>query len=470
MKKSFVTLCTGAIAFVAFAGSALGFANPGTTVQKCADQMQLNVIKYVNSVQKQVRLSIKNNLNAKDSKCADKSLVCVGGTANVGKACTDNSTCTGGQCNVNTGKGIAGAINKAKGGMRAKFAQFCTMGDLTTLGFPGSRCPSTADTVDEVADCVLQGAIGDFAAGVFGDPAGEIMARATGKFAIDTPNPVSVCGVTLGSILQIGSASTSNTPAEAGGAQPVVMDGCVGAVCQTKGIGVIGNNLTAPTQTFAGAIPVCLVTVTGNAGNGTNQDGSIDLSTGEQHSFAPIESTVLIGTTCPVCSGGVCNSGTNLNNPCSNEGATDVACPPTVAGSPPVIPNPLDLDTENNTLSVPANNPGGGANNPAGTFCGACDLDNTVGCQNDSGCVAAFACSGGVGSGCCQFGTNTGAFGVPSATSISANGKRGPYVPIIATAFCTGQSGDGTVDSTQGLPGPVRLVQEQLNAFKYTAP
>ena len=465
MKRKFVMVCAGAFAFAAVAGSAMAAGIPSTTTQLCSDQMQNNVLKYINAVQKQVRLSIKNNIKAHDSKCSG-GFACAGG-ANINKACTDNSTCPTSQCNVNTAKGIAGAINKAKGGMRAKFAQFCTAGDYTTLGFPNSRCP-TANTADTVADCVLQGAIGDFAAGVFGDPAGEVMARAATDVVPQGPDPISVCGVTLGSILQIGSESTSNTPAEAGGAQPVLIDGaCAGTLCQTKGQGVIGNNLTAPTQTFAGMIPVCLVTVTGDAGNGTNQDGSIDLGTGEQHSFAPIESTVLIGTTCPICSSHVCNSGTNNGQPCNNEGATDTGCPPTVGGSPPVIPNPLNLDTEPKTLSVPANNPGGGATNPAGTFCGMCDNDNTIGCQNDSACVTAGACSGAVGSGCCQFQTNTGAFGVDSATSIAANGKRGPYVPQIVTAFCTGQSGDPLVDSTQGLPGPVRLVQSQLNAFEY---
>ena len=59
-----------------------------------------------------------------------------------------------------------------------------------------------------------------------------------------------------------------------------------------------------------------------------------------------------------------------------------------------LIPNPLDLDTENNTLSVPANNPVGGATNPVGTFCGMCDLDSTIGCQNDSDCIANGVCSG----------------------------------------------------------------------------
>jgi len=105
--------------------------------------------------------------------------------------------------------------------------------------------------------------------------------------------------------------------------------------------------------------------------------------------------------------------------------------------------------------------------NPLGTFCGSCDIDPTIGCNNDQVCVDNGVCSGAVGSGCCQFGANTGAFGVDTATTITANGVRGPYLPKLATIFCTGLSGDGLVDSSQGLPGPVRLIQAQLNTFEY---
>jgi hypothetical protein len=474
MKRKFVMVCAGAFAFAAVAGTAMAATIPSSTVQLCSDQMQNNTLKYINAVQKQVRLSIKNNLNGKDSKCSGGA-ACAGSTTN-GKACSTNAFCSTGipmgsqsQCSVNVAKGVAGAINKAKKSLRAKFAQFCLAGDYTTLGFPNSRCPN-ADTADEVADCVLQGAIGDISANVFGDPAGEVMARAATDIVPQTTAPLSVCGVTLGSILQIGSASTSATPAEAGGAQQVFIDGaCVGTVCQTKGGTLLGNNLTAPTQTFAGLIPVCLVTVTSDAGNLTTQDGDIDLGTGEQNSFAPIRSTVLVGTTCPLCdaTSSTCDTGPNAGLPCSAPGATDTACPPTIAGMPSVIPNPLALSTEPTTLSVPANNPVGGANNPAAAFCGACDLDDTLGCQNDADCVALGACSGGVGSGCCGFSASPGAFGNAAATTITTNGKRGPYIPILGTAFCTGKSGSGLVDSSQGLPGPVRLVQEQLNTFEY---
>jgi hypothetical protein len=234
----------------------------------------------------------------------------------------------------------------------------------------------------------------------------------------------------------------------------------------------VGNNLTAPTQTFAGAIPVCLVTVTGDAGNGTSQAGEIDIdgaNVGRQTSFSPIESTVLIGTTCPTCQSGACDSGPAMNSECNSPGGTDVACPPPLDPMlDPVIPNPLALTTEGQVLSVPAHNPGGGVTNPSGAFCGGCDDfgngDPSIGCQNDAHCAAEGLCSGGPG--CCAFGTNTGAFG-QNITTATAPGVRGPYVPRLGTIFCTGSSTDGIVDSTQGLPGPVRLVQQQLNAFTY---
>jgi hypothetical protein len=211
-----------------------------------------------------------------------------------------------------------------------------------------------------------------------------------------------------------------------------------------------------------------LNTTTSDSGNGTPADGSIDLASGQGGSFAPIRTEVLIGTTCPTCDAttGLCTGGSpNDGSPCNNKGGTDVACPPPGAG--PIIPNPLDLSTEPNTLSVPANNPGAGATNPSQTFCGACDGDESQGCQNDTDCVATGACVAGFGLGCCQFGTNTGAFGIDAATSATANGLRSVYVPKLATIFCTGKTTSPLVNTSQGLPGPVRLVQLQLNAFQW---
>jgi hypothetical protein len=473
--KKLVLVFAGVFASATMASSALATAVPSTTLQKCSDQIQLNTLKYTGAVQKEVRLSIKNNMKGKDSKCSG-GFACAGGGNNGGKCdvLNGNVDCPSGQCTVNAAKGIASKINKAKGKLRDKIAQFCTSADLLALyGVNGTtRCEDPDDIdngldADELADCILQGAIGDALNSRFGDPAGEVMGRGAPEIVPDSPAPFEVCFVTLGSILSIGSESDPGVPAEAGGASPLNIDSCLAGVCQTSGQGVIGNNLTAPTQTFAGVIPVCLVTVTGDSGNGTSADGEIDLNTGRADNFSPISSTVLIGTTCPVCTAGVCDSGPNIGAACTSAGGTDTACPPTVAGVPPVIPNPFALSTETATLSVPANNPGGGVTNPSGTFCGACDLDDTIGCQNDQDCIDEGLCSGVLGSGCCVFGTNTGAFSNDAATSAQAEGLRSQYVPRLGTIFCTGKSGSGLVDSTQGLPGPVRSVQQQLNAFQY---
>jgi hypothetical protein len=465
---------------LALSGSAFAIGIPTTTTQLCSDKLQNEGLLYVNSLQKQVRLSIKNNIKQVDSKCS-KGFACAGGGNHLDTCdpALGNTQCSGiSQCTVNSTGGIADKIGDAKAKIRSKYDQFCSTSDLLTLfGTDGStRCPDP-DTIDngldedEIADCFLSAAIGDVGDAQFGDTAAEQLGRVAQEIVPDAPKvPSEVCGVTYASVLSIGSESDDATVAEAGGAAPLNLVGCLGGVCDTTGQGVIGNNLTAPTQTFAGLIAICLVTTTGNAGNGTPQDGTIDLNTGEQHSFAPISSTVMIGTTCPICDAGtgLCDSGPNAGTPCANKGGTDTACPP--AGAGPVIPNPLDLSTEPHTLSVPANNPGGGATNPAATFCGSCDVDPTVGCQNDQDCIDNGVCSGILGSGCCEFGTNTGAFGDDGATTASANGLRSQYVPKLATIFCTGESGSGLVDGTQGLPGPVRLVQLQLNAYKFVTP
>jgi hypothetical protein len=131
---------------------------------------------------------------------------------------------------------------------------------------------------------------------------------------------------------------------------------------------------------------------------------------------------------------------------------------------------PLDLTTETTTISVPPNSPGTGVTNPSGTFCGACDLDDTQGCQSDTDCINVGDCSGGVGSGCCVFGTNVGFAAntcpVP-ATSISVSGARGTFIPHLAGLSCMGKSGDALVDATAGLPGPTRYVEPRFNVFAW---
>src|SRR5262245_19906667 len=168
MKRKLVFLCAGAFVLASMAGSAMAVGIPGAADLTCADKLQNETLLYVNAVQKQIRLSIKNNTKGKDSKCSG-GFSCAGGGNNT-KTCVptnNNSDCPSGQCVANGTKGVAGAINKAKGKLRNNIAKFCpAAGNFTALGFPNSRCPEGFDA-DTVADCILQGAIGDIPNGVF---------------------------------------------------------------------------------------------------------------------------------------------------------------------------------------------------------------------------------------------------------------------------------------------------------------
>lgn len=467
MKQKWAVSLLGA-ASLALCTSAFAAGVPDAATQKCSDTLQNETIKIIGAIQKQIKTSLKNNRNAKDSLCSG-GLACAGGNGANGKACTGNASCTtlnaksdptaASECTVNVGKGVAGAINTAKGGLRKNLAAKCTDAQLVTLGFPTARCPDPAGStpglqVAELADCILNGAIGDIPNAIFGDPAGEVMGRAAGQLIPDTPSPIKVCGVTLGSILQIGSESASSDPTEPGGAQPQTTT-CVGVACTTAGSPLIGNSLTAPTD--ATGIALCLKTSTQNAGNGTTTSGTLNLSTGAQSSFSPI-STQVFGSKCPKCDNTTktCTGGANNGKKCTQGGATDIACPPNTMVIA-TIPNPLNLSTGTTTLTIPLV-----MGNPAGVFCGACNGDPTKGCQSDGACG---------GDAPCDFGSNTGAFGVDSATQVVAVGHPGPVLPRLAGAFCTGSADSGmTIDASQGLPGPVRLVQQQLNAYEYILP
>lgn len=477
MKQKWAVSLLGAASLALCTSSAFAAGPPDALTGKCSDTIQNETIKVISAIQKQIKTSLKNNRTQptpKDSLCSG-GLACAGGNGANGKACTGNASCTTlnakldptavSECTVNGAKGIAGAINAAKGGLRKNLGLKCTDAQLITLGFPSSRCPDPAGSpaglqVSELADCILDGVIGDIPNAIFGDPAGEVMGRGAGQLIPDSPSPNKVCGVTLGSLLHIASESASVDPAEAGGAAPLKLT-CVGQACDTEGSNLIGNSLTSPTSSPAN---LCLKTSTVDAGNGTTQDGTLNLGTGAQVSNAPI-STEVYGGKCPKCDSATkkClrNSlldpvSLNEGKKCTNSGATDIACPP--SGTPiATVPNPLNLSTGTTTITIPISGPG--VNNPSGTFCGACNGDPTKGCQNDAACG---------GDAPCDFGSNTGAFGVDAATEVKAIGHIGPVMPRLAGAFCTGSADNGgLIDTAQGLPGPVRLVQQQLNAYEY---
>jgi hypothetical protein len=333
---------------------------------------------------------------------------------------------------------------------------------------------------DQVVDCILRNNASYREGGIIVDTTYEPYRRAATHLTVPHPAdhpayPSTICGVPGSFLLQYGSETADSYSGRQGGTRLLFSDGCAGDVCQTRGEAVAdfgGNLLDDPLPTYAGLIPICILMHPADAGNGTFEDGSIDLTTGDQQTFQKISATVLIGTTCPRCvtSTGLCDSGDRAGMSCLHLGSEDVACPPTIIGVPPVMTLPLDLTTGTDTLNVPPHNPGGGATNPAGTFCGACDLDETVGCQNDQDCVDAGVCSGGLGSGCCVFGTNDGYAGEPCpgpVTSTSVEGAPGPFVPHLATLFCMGKTGSALVDATVGLPGPARYIEPRLNVFAW---
>lgn len=94
--------------------------------------------------------------------------------------------------------------------------------------------------------------------------------------------------------------------------------------------------------------------------------------------------------------------------------------------------------------------------NPSLAFCGSCVEEPERPCQSNSDCLMG-----------CTFSSQPGAFGNDAVTSLSVSGKRGPYLPTLAGLACIGKTGDSLVDNSNGLPGPARVVRQQLNAFAY---
>jgi hypothetical protein len=107
---------------------------------------------------------------------------------------------------------------------------------------------------------------------------------------------------------------------------------------------------------------------------------------------------------------------------------------------------------------------------PSGVFCGSCSNDANEACQDNEDC--------GAGNTCCFLGTEPGCSGftVPNpgfngdttVTAISANGSPSQYTPTVGGAFCAGSTGSSGLDADAGVPGPVRFIGQQYNAFTFT--
>jgi len=452
-----------------------------TAVRNCFGVVAQQTMSFANKVQAEVRGSILANMRGNTSTCAGPR-VCVGGPKNT-KACTGNASCgsAGGvafECHPRSA-GITAAIAAAEKSLRQSLTSACTVDHLHALFGVASGngwCPDPSTPPDgldpnELVDCILRTSLGELTLAGLAGTVGTLLGTGAPDAAVDAPLPKQICGVTLGGLGRIGAQAAFYAPATPMGTLNVsVPDGCTAGnpICNTKGDGIVGNMVAPPRQVVAGAIPICLTTRSLDAGNGTPEDGSIDLSTGQQTSVAPIATTVHLGIPCPICDRvtKVCTSPTNDSphegQPCTSPGRTDIACPPKVQPVAPMIVQRTELTTESVTLDVPV---GAGVSNPVGAFCGACDGDPTIVCRRDQDCTAAGVCS--AATGCCQFSTVKGAHGDATVQLLQASGRRGSFVPQLAGVGCVAPSGDPVVDGSVGLPGPLRTAESRLNAFRY---
>src|SRR5262249_58229632 len=75
MRRTFALCMAGAIT-LALTGSAFAIAVPSTTTQLCSDKLQNEGLLYVNALQKQVRLSIQNNIKQTHFKFSKGTIFC----------------------------------------------------------------------------------------------------------------------------------------------------------------------------------------------------------------------------------------------------------------------------------------------------------------------------------------------------------------------------------------------------------
>jgi hypothetical protein len=241
---------------------------------------------------------------------------------------------------------------------------------------------------------------------------------------------------------------------------------CSGSIttsCATNadcGVGTCGytgcyGNILSVTQTSSNGSTTCLVTHTGNSGNGTTTTGAINLTTGQAVTQSPIATDVyLLGpgvTGCGRCVNHVCDTNsTNAGAACTGaDGQIDQGCFP-AGGNLGTIPNPFILTTGTRTMT-----PGAAPNK----FCGFCNAAPAIGCQTAADCP----------SGTCNFtGTNNGFYGDSTATTVTATGDVQQYAPTFVGVFCTGKTSSSLVNGSAGLPGPVRIIQPYVFGYSYS--
>jgi hypothetical protein len=293
-------------------------------------------------------------------------------------------------------------------------------------------------------------------------------------------------------------------------------------VCESRGNLVPpGNYLTNPTETKSNSVATCIATHLSrveqttagldatdkghcslpnanplsndpcdndlpdcNAGRGVcrgglSSFGSLNLTTGEGSTHAPIISDVWLAagapSVCPKCIGAVCVGGVNDGGVCGEpNNSTSTVCLPTDAGlwliiSGTGISNPFNLTSGTTSLTATG----------AGVFCGHCSGATTVGCSAVGG---SQPCPGATGPcistpvGSATVGESRAGFrGDPlyddqlgATQQATAQGLPNNYGGTAAGLFCTGQTNSSLVDPAIGLAGPVRVVQPYIVNWKFS--
>jgi hypothetical protein len=179
----------------------------------------------------------------------------------------------------------------------------------------------------------------------------------------------------------------------------------------------------SPLPVMNGPLSTCIINTFAAAAS-----GSLDITAGTFTGTVPLQSAVTVtgnaAQPCPLCSaptGGTCSPDAfNPGAPCIQDATTGQShnCVASGPGVPPLMVTLSGLTTGTSSSS-----------NPGGLFC-----------------------PGQV---------NAGAFGKPSAVSITANGTvagdlgAGPALPAtLASVFCVAATGNVLIDGTTDLPGP----------------
>lgn len=275
-----------------------------------------------------------------------------------------------------------------------------------------------------------------------------------------------------------------------------------------------------PAPRVAGGAAACAVNTIQSPFVGTMDVGSGEVTT-SINTHAKVHLGIAQTQPCPVCTGptvgaaGTCSGGARNGLACVTDatnatwGNTSYDCPPSPAYNITGAGLKIDLNLTTAASSLPA---GDTCDAPLGAFlcfCGACTLDPSTACQNDTDCSglglgtcsnaggvprqpnqcsdltcnAGGVCNAGpVDSFCdgkvkgngdgyitcannvdctfvdplagnCSLTANRRCFESP----ITTTGAAGIYEGVLATTFCSGPTTSGGVNSAFGLPGPGRL-------------